>query len=213
MRELYPSLGESTQEQATGVDIINATIVNAGETSAESLTSTLEQELRERELINKNVEQYLKSLRENCHGMMVNQLPKGIGGECRAGDITIATETFLVGTDGISDAIGKIEEVAAHEKYHEEHRHTVSHYETVDAEMNVTIAGTQFEVRNLIEGLVVHDTGHDFVSAEYQEHERRLMDAVNSSGSITMDDVREAVNVTGDLRTIDDRSPTMALAY
>jgi hypothetical protein len=210
VQEQSPSLGEPTEGQATC--LINAVISNANALSADSLTSTLEQELRERELINKNIEQYLKSLRENCHGMMVNQLPKGVGGECRAGNITLATNTFLIGPDGISDAIGKIEEVAAHELYHQEHQHTVTLYETVDAEMNVTIAGTQFEVRNLIEGLTVHSTGHQFVSAEYKKHEAQLINAVNES-DITMDDVEEAVNVTGDLMAIDDRSLSMTLTH
>jgi hypothetical protein len=211
VREQSSSLGESTTDQATC--LINAVISNTDALSADSLTSTLEEELRERELVNGNVEQYLKSLRENCHGMMVNQLPKGVGGECRAGDITIATETLLIGTDGISDAMGKIEEVAAHEQYHQNHRHTVRHYETMNAEHNVTIAGTIFQIHELMEGLVVYDTGHDFVSAEYQGHERRLMNAVDASENITMDNVREAVNVTGDLTTIDDRSLSMTRTH
>ncbi|MBI3816877.1 hypothetical protein HY285_05040 [Candidatus Peregrinibacteria bacterium] len=151
-------------------------------------------------------EEYIAGLRGMNHQAFVSQLDPGIGGEYDGSQITIATSTVAVGAEGIDEATARMEEVDAHELYHQEHRHDQS----MDVVANntdenvVVIAGENFEQTPLIEGLTVAQTGHTFVSHVYGEYERRLLAQVSEAG-LSIEDIEKAVDEKN-LTLIDDRT-------
>jgi len=117
--------------------------------------------------------------------------------------ITIATSTIEIGDSGVSQTIARMQEVYDHELYHALNHHTDAMM-TWDSDATIIIAGEGFSTTDIIEGLTVVETGEDFVSDGYKGHKKRLLSSIVAA-SLSLDDVRDAVNSTKDLTQIDDR--------
>ncbi len=146
---------------------------------------------------------YISALRNVSHDATVGALPEGIGGQFD-GEVTIATSTLEVGSEGIEKTIAQMQEVDRHEAYHALNQH-LEPLQTVDGSGMVVIAGEEFSTTEVIEGLTVSETGNVFVSDGYRQHEDEVTSAIAEAG-LSRDDLRRAVNDEKDLTQIDDRA-------
>lgn len=205
--ERFPSTQDSERAAA---NLVNETVDTAEGQSNADLARSIETAAKEQGL-EKQTAEYVNVLREQSHAFVVDALPPGVGGQFDGSRIDVAP-TVLTVDKSISQTVDQIQEVTAHEAYHAMHNHT-------DAMMSyaggprVVIAGQEFTETEIIEGLTVADTGNQFVSDGYRQHEEKLRSAAASAG-IGMDAVRVAVNEKKDLTEIDDRrtAPSLALA-
>jgi|SRR3989344_1301795 len=188
--------------------VVEQEVLQGGETSPDSLARKLreaaEEESKEAQA---GVFDYIGALQNSLKNSVIDVLPQGVGGQYDGSKISIAAGTVQVGAGGVSETIARMQEVGEHEAYHKEHNHTASLIVGASAggDIVAVIGGTAFTEVKLKEALTVHDTGREFVSSDYREYEGTLVSAVSAS-NVTMDDVRQAVNVTKDLPSIDDES-------
>ncbi len=193
---------------ASAEKVINTAVSEAedrGQVSGKELVSIV-QEVSARESTEKDpkVTHYIDALRSSTHDAVISPLENGVGGQFDGKGITIATATMKVGSGGVSTTAKQLGEVADHERYHRDNSHTDG-MKTYDGAPIVIIADHRLDVRKAIEGLTVTDTGHEFVSPDYEAHESELASALDEA-DLTLDDARKAINEEHDLTILDDRS-------
>ncbi len=201
-----------TFEGADAATVINGVVKKemqrGGERSPDKLAASLREASKEASKeAQAGVQEHIAALQRLTQGSVIDVLPAGVGGQWDGSKIRIATGTVLVGAGDVSETVARMNETGQHEAYHEKHDHTASLIVGASAEGDTvaTIGGTAFTQTELIEGLTVLETGHEFVSADYRGYEGTLVSAVSAS-DVTMDDVRKAVNLTKDLTLVDDAS-------
>lgn len=155
------------------------------------------------------VQQYIRGLLQlTRYGASIAVLPPRVGG-LYDGRIKVAEQTVQVDEQApdIAQTIKRIEEVNRHEGYHLTHHHItpLATAPSEDAATVVTIGEQQFRnEEKIIEGLTVIETGDEFVSDDYRKHMENLLTAIDASPTVSLDDVRQAVNEDHDLAGIDD---------
>ncbi len=202
----------NTQNQISSAEDMSAAVINStvaemergGPVSHTAIAHDVEQNARELGLENNTgIVSYVGGLRNSAHHFVVTTLDEGVGGLYDGNQIQIAVSTIKVGTH-TNDTVSRMREVIQHEEYHLKYDHTEP-MTTFDAGQNVIISGERFTMTETVEGLTVNKTGKKHVSAEYVDHERRLL-AAATKAALTISDVANAVNISKDLTAIDDRN-------
>ncbi len=207
------ALSTSSAEEMSAA-VINTAIYQAdteGGVSYRELAANVENTAQGAGVETAQVAEYIGALRTFTHDVTIGALPEGVGGQFD-GSITIALDTVKVGPKGVEETIAKMQEVFDHEAYHALNHHTDAMM-TWDGAPTVIIAGEGFTTTEIVEGLTVAETGEDFVSGKYKDHKRYLLSSIVQA-DLPLEDVKDAVNNTKDLKEIDDRGrafePTMA---
>jgi len=184
---------EVTNEEAQHGSVTPDRVAIAIERSAERTPQSVRQIIQE----------YVTALRKLSRGVIA-PLPAGVGGQYDGSGIEIAVQTIQV-EDNVQKTIARMRETMDHERYHADSHHekTLLGGASAGGSAIVEIGKTRFPHVALIEGLTVHDTGHQFVSLEYRQYMQNLLAAVAAS-DISIDDVRVAVNEKKNLAPIDD---------
>jgi hypothetical protein len=149
---------------------------------------------------------YQHHVREALHGTFIAELESGIGGMYSDTGIQISTDTLMIG-GSFQATIDQIEETAEHEKYHRDNNHLDPMQLGASAHDDIvaTIGSVEFTDTQIVEGLTVLETGDQFVSQEYIEHEQCLTRAM-AAAALSVEDVRQAVNEKKDYGLVDDES-------
>lgn len=153
---------------------------------------------------------YISETRSALSNTVIADLPSGVGGLYDGNNVYVSTDNLKVG-DSVEEAARRIRETSAHEAYHKTHAHTAPFKLGASAQGStaVTIGGEAFDDTRVVEALTVRETGNEFVSQGYVEHERRFFSALVRA-SLTIDDARKAVNEKKDLGLLDDVSREQA---
>ncbi len=152
------------------------------------------------------VDSYITSMRPIYAAMVVDKFSGNIAGLYDGSKIYVDQTVMMVG-QSVDTTIAQAKEVYDHEKYHQTNNHLAPMQVVADVRDGVyaVIGGVAFTETELIEGLTVAETGNQFVSAEYKEHERALRKAADAS-SVGLQGIAHAVNVAKDISRIDDRT-------
>jgi hypothetical protein len=213
-----PPLG-SLEEGAVSPAVRSVTIIQEvvqeetekGKSSPRELTSALEEEIRrEAPAVQILVRQYIVGLLKlTKYGASVAELPQGVGG-LYDGRVRIAEATIQPDEQApdVTTLLARIEETNEHEGYHARFHHEQPLIVPPAAQERgfaATIGGERFIGEEEIkEALTVTDTGDRFVSAEYRLRMQKLLRAVEISPTLTLEDIRKAVNGDHDLTAIDE---------
>lgn len=196
---------EASPNDGTAEELINETV--SGADSAYAVLGALKQRRMELEASEAaTVQQYIDGIRPEIEGALVHTMDAGIGGYYDGGSsVHIATSTLVIDSS-VEETIARVEEVRAHENYHAEHDHLAPMIlgASADGDTVVTIGGYGFTNTELIEGMTVAMTGHDFVSDQYRQYEADVRSAVAAAG-INLGDVEQAI-AQKDLTAVDDTS-------
>ena len=193
-------------EYATGEDCINHTVLESD--TPHQLDNDLRTNAEHLEDAERaKVDRYRAGIRSSVRNVLIEDLDAGIGGQFdKAGDVTIAKNTLLVGKS--IDATGRrSQETYRHEMYHKLHDHLdpVKTGNTAEGETVVTIGNYEFTEVTIHEAITVANTGDEFVSDDYRKYSSDLKAGLSSAG-LTMEDAHQAINVKKDLSLIDDAS-------
>jgi len=182
-----------------------------GEASPRVLAGELE---RRAEFFPRQVQELLRQyiaglLRLTGYGANVAELPQGVGG-LYDGRVRIAEATVRPDEQApdVATLLARLEETGKHEGYHAKHHHEQPLRVSPEAAQHgiaVTIGREQFRTQEeIVEALVVLDTGNRFVSKDYRQRRGKLLRAIDTSSTVTLEGVREAVNRKHDLTGIDE---------
>ena len=129
------------------------------------------------------VQSYIVGIRPAIKSVLVEPLDVGVGGECDARGITIATASLEVDAS-VAETIERTKEVRAHEQYHRDNAHVSGMIveEAGDGRTIATIGGHAFTQESLLEGVTVVRTGQKYVSQEYVQFAGEVRSAVAAAG-------------------------------
>ena len=200
------------QRDETARDIINGAWgeVRGRETGTTVMYAMAEhsKELEEQE--REQVEAYIASLRPVVAGVLFEQKPGDIAGECDTSGVTLATSLPSVDTRDVdsqaASVAARVRETLEHEKYHQHHKH--AHGIAMPEDGKVVIGGIEIKdgSTGVIEPLTMDATATGAIeySATYNKYVTTLDTALSNAG-LTMDDVAVAVNEKHSLVALDDR--------
>jgi hypothetical protein len=160
----------------------------------------------EQEGVDDEVAPVVQKLRE-LYEFTVTTMDEGIGGEYRpaSGDVRLNAKVLSVFPgQSLENLAEQMEEIGAHERFHETHHHNPSALRNAYAEgaTIVTIGGKEFEPASLIEGMTVYATGDKYVDETYKGYAQDIAYATAVSGW-SFQQIVQAVDC-GDLSKIDD---------
>jgi hypothetical protein len=196
----------TTDADAQAANIINEHV--EGASSASDLQRKIEQDTRAiTDETRTKINTYVSGMKDATKGAVIDELDAGVGGLYNGKEQIIAESTLEV-SGSIEQTVNRIGEVSRHEAYHATNKHLESMQTAAGqgSEETLVLGGKSFKNDTpLVEGLTVHDTGNEFVSDQYVQYEEELVSAASAAG-VSMDEVRNAVNVEKDLTLIDDRT-------